>query len=73
MAKEDFIKLKGKVVEVLPNATFRIQLSGNNLIVLGYISGKMKKNQITVLLGDTVDVELTTYDLTRGRITFRYR
>jgi len=70
MAKEDSINLEGTVVDVLPNATFRVELeSGQN--VLGYISGRMRQNDIKVLLGDTVSVECSPYDLTKGRITRR--
>lgn len=70
MAKEDGIKVEGEVVDVLPNATFRIMLeSGNN--VLGYISGRMRQNEIKILLGDMVEVEFSPYDLTRGRIVRR--
>jgi len=70
MAKEEGIKMDGKVIEVLPNATFRITLVTGPTI-LGYISGKMRKNDIKVLLGDTVEVEFSPYDLARGRITRR--
>jgi translation initiation factor IF-1 len=70
MAKEDSIKIEGEVIDVLPNATFRIALeSGNN--VLGYISGKMRQNEIKILLGDLVEVEFSPYDLTKGRIVRR--
>ena len=72
MSKEDQIKLKGQVVEVLPNAMFKIRLE-NNHTILGHISGKMRKNQITVLLHDMCQVELSPYDMTKGRITFRYK
>jgi translation initiation factor IF-1 len=70
MAKEDIIRLEGEVVEVLPNATFRIKLE-NNHVVLGYASGKMRQNDIKVILGDKVEIEITPYDLTRGRIVRR--
>jgi len=70
MAKEDSIKLEGEIIDVLPNATFRIALdSGNN--VLGYISGRMRQNEIKILLGDTVEVEFSPYDLSKGRIVRR--
>ena len=70
MAKQDGLKLDGKVTDVLPNAMFRVQLeTGQN--VIGYISGKMRQNDIKVLLGDTVELEFSLYDLTRGRITRR--
>lgn len=70
MAKEEGIKMDGKVIEVLPNATFRITLNAGQT-VLGYISGKMRKNDIKVLLGDVVEIEFSPYDLARGRITRR--
>ena len=72
MAKEDHIKLKGKVVETLPNTMFRVELE-NGHIITAHISGKMRKNYIRILTGDTVLVELTPYDLSKGRITFRER
>jgi translation initiation factor IF-1 len=70
MAKEEGIKMDGTVVEVLPNATFRITLSAGQT-VLGYISGKMRQHDIKVLLGDNVEIEFSPYDLNRGRITRR--
>ena len=72
MAKEDVINVKGSVVEVLPNATFKVKLD-NDHVVLTHLSGRMKRNNINVLLGDTVDLEMTLYDLNRGRIVFRYK
>lgn len=70
MAKEEALKLDGRVTDVLPNAMFRVQLeTGQN--VIGYISGKMRQHDIKVLLGDTVELEFSLYDLTRGRITRR--
>ena len=72
MSKEDTLKMKGQVIEVLPNALFRIKLE-NDLAIMGHISGKMRKNNINVLLGDRVEVEMTPYDLSKGRITFRYK
>jgi translation initiation factor IF-1 len=72
MAKEDAIQMEGRVVETLPNTTFRIQLQ-NGHVVTGHISGKMRKNYIRILTGDAVTVELTPYDLTKGRIVFRAR
>ena len=71
MAKEDFLELEGKVTELLPNAMFRVKLE-NNHEVLAVTAGKLRKNRIRVLAGDKVLVELTPYDLTKGRITFRY-
>ena len=70
MAKEDAMQMQGEVVESLPNATFRVKLE-NGHIVLGHISGKMRMHSIRILPGDKVSVELTPYDLTKGRITFR--
>jgi translation initiation factor IF-1 len=73
MAKqEDKLILEGKIVEALPNTTFRVQLE-NGYEVLAYLSGKMRKYYIRVLLGDRVRVELSPYDLTRGRIIYRHR
>jgi translation initiation factor IF-1 len=73
VSKEDFVKFKGQVIEVLPNAMFKIRIDDNNLIILGHISGKMRKNQITVLLNDKVEVDVSPYDFTKGRITFRHK
>ena len=70
MAKEETIQMQGEIVETLPNATFRVKLE-NGPIVLGHISGKMRMHYIRILPGDKVTVELTPYDLTRGRIVFR--
>lgn len=70
MAKEDKISIDGNVIDVLPNATFKIKLVTGN-IVMGYISGKMRQNDIKILLGDTVEIEFSPYDLTKGRIIRR--
>lgn len=70
MAKEEAIEVEGEVVEPLPNAMFRVKLD-NGHIVLAHISGKMRKFYIRILPGDRVTVELSPYDLTRGRITYR--
>ena len=70
MAKEDIIEMEGEVLENLPNATFKVKLE-NDHVVLGYISGKMRMNYIRILPGDTVTVEISPYDLSKGRITFR--
>ncbi|HBV20570.1 MAG TPA: translation initiation factor IF-1 [Nitrosomonas sp.] len=70
MAKEETIQMQGEVLETLPNATFKIKLE-NDHIVLGHISGKMRMNYIRILPGDKVTVDMTPYDLTRARITFR--
>jgi len=72
MAKDDVIQMQGEVVENLPNTTFRIRLE-NGHIVLAHISGKMRMHYIKILPGDKVTVELTPYDLSRGRIVFRSR
>ena len=70
MPKEDVIEMQGEVVENLPNATFRIKLE-NGHVVLGHISGKMRMHYIRILPGDKVTVQLTPYDLSKGRIVFR--
>ncbi len=70
MSKEETIQLQGEILETLPNATFKVKLE-NGHVVLGYISGKMRMNYIRILPGDKVTVDMTPYDLTRGRITFR--
>ena len=71
MVKQDKIEFKGKVTELLPNAMFRVMLE-NNHEVLAHTAGKLRKYRIRVLAGDQVLVEMTPYDLTRGRITFRF-
>lgn len=70
MAKEDHIEMPGTVAETLPNTTFRVKLD-NGHVVTAHISGRMRKNYIRILTGDKVTVQLTPYDLTKGRITFR--
>ena len=70
MAKEEGIKTDGKVIEVLPNAMFRVTLH-SGATIMGYISGKMRQHDIKILLGDTVEVEFSPYDLSKGRITRR--
>ena len=70
MAKEDLIQVEGTVIEPLPNAMFRVELP-NGSKILAHISGKMRMNYIRILPGDKVTVELSPYDLTRGRITYR--
>ena len=72
MAKEDKIEMEGEVVDTLPNTTFRVKLE-NGHVVTSHISGKMRKHYIRILTGDKVRVELTPYDLTKGRITYRER
>ena len=73
MSKNDLIKMKGRVVECLPNAMFKVELDGIKKIILATISGKIRKHNINILKHDVVDVEISTYDLTKGRITFRYK
>ena len=72
MAKDDVIETEGKVIEVLPSAQFKVQLA-NGHVILAYLSGKLRMNYIRVLEGDKVKIELSPYDLTKGRITFRYK
>ena len=72
MAKEDFIEMEGTVVETLPNTTFRVELENGHLVT-AHISGKMRKHYIRILTGDKVTVQLTPYDLSKGRITYRAR
>ena len=72
MAKEDTIQMQGEILETLPNATFKVKLE-NDHVVLGYISGKMRMHYIKILPGDKVRVEMSPYDLTKGRISFRYK
>lgn len=70
--KEATVKMDGEVVDALPNAFFRVRLT-NGHEILAYLSGKMKKNKIRILLGDRVTVEMSLYDLTKGRITYRLK
>ncbi|OGT62820.1 MAG: translation initiation factor IF-1 [Gammaproteobacteria bacterium RIFCSPLOWO2_02_FULL_47_50] len=72
MAKEDQIELEGTVIETLPNTMFRVELE-NGHVITAHISGKMRKHYIRILTGDKVTVEMTPYDLTKGRITYRAR
>ncbi|HEX4881406.1 MAG TPA: translation initiation factor IF-1 [Porticoccaceae bacterium] len=72
MAKEDAIEMEGEVIDTLPNTTFRVKLD-NGHVVIAHISGKMRKNYIRILTGDRVKVELTPYDLSKARITYRAR
>ncbi|CAM3497646.1 translation initiation factor IF-1 [Hydrogenibacillus schlegelii] len=72
MAKEDVIEMQGTVIEPLPNAMFRVKLE-NGHVILAHVSGKIRMNFIRILPGDRVTVELSPYDLTRGRITYRYK
>jgi len=72
LAKDDVIEVEGKVIEPLPNAMFRVELE-NGHKVLAHVSGKIRMHYIRILPGDRVTVELSPYDLTRGRITYRYK
>ena len=72
MSKEEAIEVEGKVVEPLPNAMFRVVME-NGHKVLAHVSGKMRMHRIRILPGDTVTIELSPYDLTRGRITYRFK
>ncbi len=72
MAKEEKIEMDGTIVEALPNTMFKVKLD-NDHEVLGHISGKMRRYYIRILPGDRIKIELSPYDLTRGRITFRYK
>jgi translation initiation factor IF-1 len=70
VAKEEGLRMDGVVVDVLPNTMFRVSINGNDTVI-GYISGKMRKNEIRILLGDPVEMEFSPYDLTKGRIVKR--
>ncbi|HET9230291.1 MAG TPA: translation initiation factor IF-1 [Vitreimonas sp.] len=72
MAKEELLEFTGTVMELLPNATFRIELENGHQII-GHTAGKMRKNRIRVLAGDKVLVEMSPYDLTKGRVTYRFK
>jgi translation initiation factor IF-1 len=72
MTKEEVLKFSGEVTEVLPNQMFRIKLE-NGHSILGYASGKMKQNKIKILAGDRVEVEISPYDLSKGRVTYRFK
>ena len=71
MSKEDIINMEGRIEEVLPSATFRVRLEDAENLVLAHLSGRMRKNNIKVLLGDQVEMEFSPYDLTKGRIIRR--
>lgn len=71
MSKEELLEVKGKVIEVLPNGLFRVDVMGNE--VLSYISGKIRKNRINIVQDDQVTLEMSPYDLSRGRITYRHK
>jgi translation initiation factor IF-1 len=70
VAKEEGLRMDGVVVDVLPNTMFRVSINGSDTVI-GYISGKMRKNEIRILLGDTVEMEFSPYDLSKGRIVKR--
>jgi len=72
MAKQDLIEMDGEVIETLPNTTFRVKFE-NEHVVIAHISGRMRKNYIRILTGDKVKLEITPYDLSKGRIVFRER
>lgn len=72
MAKEDSFTIRGRVTESLPNAVFKVALE-TGIEVLGHLSGKMRMNRITIIPGDAVDIEMSPYDLSKGRITFRHK
>jgi len=71
MSKNDIIKAEGQVIDVLPNATFKVKLSDTDLTILSYASGKMRQHEIRILMGDQVDIEMSPYDLSKGRIVRR--
>ncbi|AFC73573.1 translation initiation factor IF-1 [Rickettsia montanensis] len=71
MSKDDLIQFTGTVLELLPNATFRVKLE-NDHVIIAHTSGRMRKNRIRILLGDKVTVEMTPYDLTKGRVVHRH-
>lgn len=73
MAKEDVLKMAGVVNEVLPSATFRVKLDDSQQLILAYLGGKMRQHSIEILAGDRVEVELSVYDLSRGRIVYRHK
>ncbi len=72
MAKDDVIEMEGTVIETLPNTMFRVELE-NGHVITAHISGRMRKHYIRILTGDKVRIEMTPYDLTKGRITYRFR
>jgi translation initiation factor IF-1 len=73
LAAEDLIPAEGVIIDKQPNAFFKVQLDNSEHVVLAAVSGKMRKNRIRILVGDRVSVEMSPYDLTRGRITYRYK
>ena len=73
MSKNDVFEMEGTVVEVLPSTVFKVKLTANGQIIVAHVSGKIRMNYIRILPGDKVTVEISPYDLTRGRITFRHK
>jgi len=73
LARDDLIPAEGTIIDKQPNAFFRVQLDNTNHVVLAAVSGKMRKNRIRILIGDRVSVEMSPYDLSRGRITYRFK
>ena len=73
MSKEEAVPAMGVIVDKQPNAFFKVRIDNSEHVVLAQISGKMRKNRIRILVGDRVSVEMSPYDLTRGRITYRYK
>ena len=73
MARQDLIEVEARVIEILPNTKFKVELIQNGHIVLAHVSGKIRMHYIRILPGDRVTVEISPYDLTRGRITFRHK
>lgn len=71
MPKEEGFKMEGEVIDILPNAMFRVKIDATQAVVIGVISGKMRQNNIKILLGDRVEIEFSPYDVSRGRITRR--
>lgn len=72
MAKEESFTIKGEVTEALPNAIFRVKLE-TGAVILGHLAGKLRMNKITIIPGDNVDIEMSPYDLSKGRITYRHK
>ena len=72
MSKEDLLEISGKVIDKLPNAMFKVELE-NGHVILAHTAGKMRKHRIRIMVGDKVDIEMTPYDLTKGRIIFRHK
>lgn len=71
MSKDSLLSFPGKIIDVLPNTMYRVKLDQNDHVILAHLSGRMRKNKIRCLVGDEVDVEVTVYDLSKGRIVYR--